>query len=79
MIETEIPSLQNDLKFGEQRQDEILGILQKYFDRKIENTEKYCVYDGENKESNTRFEIKARRVKFSAYPTTIIPYHKKRV
>ena len=72
-------SLKNDLDFGLKSQVEVLETLRKYFDETIEETkEPYCAYDGECPEKNTRYEIKARRCSFSTYPTTIIPYSKRK-
>ena len=71
-------SLSADIQFGLEREDVILQSVKKYFDTKkmIKSLDKYCVYDAEDTSTHTRYEIKARRNKYNAYPTTIIPYHK---
>jgi len=73
-------SLYADLQFGAEKQENIINSLQKYFqssDIQAMN-DKYCIYDAEDSTTKTRYEIKARRNKFSTYPTTIIPVHKKK-
>ena len=72
-------SLSADIQFGLEREDVILQSVKKYFDTKkmIKSLNKYCVYDAEDTSTHTRYEIKARRNKYNAYPTTIIPYHKR--
>lgn len=72
-------SLNADIQFGLEKEDVILQSVKKYFDTKniIKSMDKYCVYDAEDTSTHTRYEIKARRNKYNAYPTTIIPYHKR--
>jgi len=42
----------------------------------IKNTYRFAIYDAKCKETNTHYEIKARRCAMNSYPTTIIPYSK---
>tara|TARA_R110002167_G_scaffold283618_1_gene488820 strand:- start:62 stop:487 length:426 start_codon:yes stop_codon:yes gene_type:complete len=72
-------SLFADIQFGAEKEENIINSLQKYFQSSDIHAmnDKYCIYDAEDSTTKTRYEIKARRIKFTTYPTTIIPVHKK--
>jgi hypothetical protein len=67
----------NDLEYGLTKENEVMDTLKEYFEPDIEKTELYCVWDAHSPKSQTRYEIKSRRCKYSTYPTTIIPYKKR--
>jgi len=69
-------SLANDLEFGLAKEEAVIKRLSEYFCDDIVKTEdKFCKYDAYGKVN--KYEIKSRRNKKDAYPTTIIPVHKK--
>ena len=76
-MENPIRCFKNDLEFGLMKEGEIMETLKEYFDNDIQKTEPFCVYDAHSPKNQTRYEIKSRRCKYNAYPTTIIPYNKK--
>jgi hypothetical protein len=68
-------SLANDLEFGLAKEAEVIKRLSEFFqDDIMKTTEKFCKYDAYGKIN--KYEIKSRRNKKDAYPTTIIPVHK---
>jgi hypothetical protein len=68
-------SLANDLEFGLAKEAEVIKRLSEHFCDDIVKTEdKFCKYDAYGKIN--KYEIKSRRNKKDAYPTTIIPAHK---
>jgi len=71
-----IRSLGNDLKFGLSREQQVIDRLKSHFgDETILKTQdKFCLYDAIGKDF--KYEIKSRRNRKTAYPTTIIPCHK---
>jgi hypothetical protein len=73
-------TLQDDLTLGYRCEEEIIPILNTYFDNNFRNTKElygnqYCNYDflGTN---GMRIELKSRRNTCEQYPTTLIPIHK---
>jgi hypothetical protein len=70
-----IRSLGNDLHFGLSKEQAVIDRLKSHFgDESILKTDKFCLYDAIGKDY--KYEIKSRRNKKDAYPTTIIPCHK---
>jgi hypothetical protein len=68
-------SLANDLEFGLTKEDAVIKKLSEHFcDDIVKTTDKFCKYDAYGKVN--KYEIKSRRNKRDAYPTTIIPVHK---
>jgi len=69
-----------DLKYGDVNEAKVHPMIEEYFGSTVMNTKmtkgKYCVYDYESLDLTTRYELKSRRVKHNAYPTTIIQQHK---
>ena len=88
MANTAIRSLANDLRFGLEKELEVVDMLklnfcELYNEDDIKNTkelyqDEYYPYDYEGITNGTCFEMKSRRVKKNHYPTTIIPVHKVR-
>ena len=70
-------SYQADKTFGIAKEAAVLEKLQKYFtdEEHIVSTSEYCVFDYESKSGST-WEVKSRRCKKNAYPTTICPVAK---
>ena len=73
-------TLQDDLSLGYKNEEEILSILNNFFNDTFRNTKdlygnEYCNYDFEGT-NGMRLELKSRRNKYDDYPTTIIPVHK---
>ena len=69
-------SLANDLEFGLAKEEAVIKQLSEHFcDDIIKTTDKFCKWDAYGKIN--KYEIKSRRNKKDAYPTTIIPVHKK--
>lgn len=78
-------SFKNDLKFGLEKELEVIDILKLNFDDEvdIQNTkdiygDDYYIYDFEAK-SGTSWELKARRIRKYQFPTTIVPVSKIRI
>ena len=70
-------SLKNDIEFGNIAEIDVIKLLRVHFGEDIlKNTYRYAIYDAKCKETNTSYEIKARRCKVDSYATTIIPYSK---
>lgn len=74
-------TLADDLKLGYSNEEQILTLLNTYFEDEFVNTKElygnqYCSYDFEGKKTNLRIELKSRRNRYSQYPTTLIPVHK---
>lgn len=73
-------TIDDDLKFGYKSEEELIQILNNYFDDSFRNTKElygqYCNYDFEGAKGFNRIELKTRRNKYNDYPTTIIPVHK---
>ena len=74
-------SLENDLRMGGESEDANQNIFNRVFsdnfiNTKIKYNDPYCPYDYEGENTNTRIELKSRRNKYRAYPTTIIPVSK---
>jgi len=73
-------TLQDDLSLGYKNEEELIPILNDFFNDDFRNTKdlygnEYCNYDFEGV-NGTRIELKSRRNKYNDYPTTIIPVHK---
>jgi hypothetical protein len=67
--------IKRDLQFGLAKETPILNILEKHFNNKIEKCiDQWSHYDGFSE--NMKYEIKTRRNKKHAYPTTIISLNK---
>ena len=64
-----------DKKFGDNSENNIIDCIEKHFDTKITKTYDYYdlmdFYDDDN-----YYEIKSRRNKYNQYPTTMIGYNK---
>ena len=70
-------SLKNDIEFGNKAEIEVIKLLRVHFGEDIlKNTYRYAIYDAKCKETNTHYEIKARRCAMNSFPTTIIPCSK---
>jgi len=70
-------SLKNDIEFGNKAEIGVIKALCVYFgENVIKNTYRFAIYDAKCKETNTNYEIKARRCAMECYPTTIIPCSK---
>tara|TARA_B110000908_G_C9899972_1_gene290602 strand:- start:19 stop:444 length:426 start_codon:yes stop_codon:yes gene_type:complete len=70
-------SLKSDIEYGNRAEIEVIKALRVHFGENIiKNTFRFATYDANCKETNTNYEIKARRCKVDSYPTTIIPYSK---
>jgi hypothetical protein len=68
-------SLKDDVEYGNKAEIEV--IRRGYFGEDIlKNKFRFSTYDARSEESNTNYEIKARRCDKNNYPTTIIPYSK---
>jgi len=64
-----------DYSFGIQQEDKILPIISKYFnDDIIKSPSKTSIYD--YKGTKNYYEVKSRKNKYDAYPTTIIGANK---
>ena len=70
-------SLKSDIEYGNRAEIEVIKLLRVHFGENIiKNTYRFATYDAKCKETNTHYEIKARRCAMDCYPTTIIPYSK---
>ena len=70
-------SLKSDIEFGNKAEIEVIKLLRVHFGENIiKNTYRFATYDAKCKETNTHYEIKARRCAMNSYPTTIIPCSK---
>jgi hypothetical protein len=69
-----------DLIFGDANEIIIKPIIEKYFETKVVNTKetigKFCVYDFENVEQNTRYELKSRRIMSNIFKEVFISTRK---
>jgi len=69
-----------DLKFGDTNEIIIKPILEQYFETKVVNTKetigKFCVYDFEDVEQNTRYELKSRRIMSNTFKEVFISTRK---
>jgi hypothetical protein len=76
---TEIRSLNNDLKYGELKEEETLDVIRQFWgDETVTSTRaesKFCKYDFKSDYGRT-WEVKSRRCDKHKYATTIIPVHK---
>jgi hypothetical protein len=79
---TDIRSLENDLKFGMKKEEEVLPLIKhnwkdevNILNTKIRFNNEYHKYDFES-DGGSIWEVKSRRNRKTTYPTTIIPYHK---
>lgn len=67
--------LNADLAFGLPREDAVITRLSDYFNERINRAEyQFSPFDASSE--TTKYEIKSRRNKYKAYPTTIIPVDK---
>jgi hypothetical protein len=67
--------LNDDLNFGLGKEAGVINQLSCFFKEEIKKTaNQFCPYDAVS--DNSKYEIKCRRNKYSAYPTTIIPVSK---
>jgi hypothetical protein len=70
-------SLKNDIEYGNRAEIEVIKLLRVHFGENIlQNTYCFAIYDDNCKETNTNYEIKARRCAMGSYPNTIIPCSK---
>jgi len=70
-------SLKSDIEYGNRAEIEVIKALCVHFGENIlKSSYRFAIYDAKCKETNTHYEIKARRCKVDSYPTTIIPYSK---
>lgn len=71
----------DDLNYGIAKEEPIMIRIQNHFNKsKLVNTkekygDQYCHWDFES-EDGIKYELKTRRNRKNAYPTTIIPVHK---
>lgn len=75
-----IRTLEDDLNFGLKKEEEILPILNTFFNTTFRNTKDLydncmCNYDYESNDG-MRVELKSRRNRLNTYETTLIPVHK---
>lgn len=84
MESPELRSFKNDLRYGLEKELEVIDILKLNFDDEpdIQSTkdlynDEFYIYDFEAK-SGTSFELKSRRIKKNQFPTTIVPVSKVR-
>ena len=74
-MKTNLRTLNNDIAFGLQSEQNLMNTLASQFGADIQKTTyKYCPYDFYT--ANHKIELKTRRCKSSTYPTTIIPVKK---
>jgi len=64
-----------DIDFGKNAEDEIYEILKTKYDD-IERTSEYSTFDYKTKSEKLKIELKTRRNKSDAYPTTMIGLNK---
>lgn len=69
-------SFKVDLEYGLEREKLVLEKIKKFFndDTISKTTDRFCKYDFIS--STCKYELKSRKNKYRAYPTTIIPTHK---
>ena len=67
-------SFAKDYQFGKQQENKQFETIKTYFKDDIRATSKYCSYDFES--DQCYYELKSRNNKYSAYPTTLIPFDK---
>jgi hypothetical protein len=84
MENPEVRSFKNDLRFGLEKEMEVIDILKLNFDDECEirstkdiYNDDYYIYDFES-QSGTSWELKSRRVRKNQYSTTIVPVSKVR-
>lgn len=69
-----------DLNYGLFHEGVVEPMIEEYFNEKILNTKltrgKWCAYDYETVDRQTRYELKTRRIKHNAYPTILIGKNK---
>lgn len=72
-------TVQDDLKFGYNNENDIINLLNSTFSDVFKNTKElygaYHNYDFEGS-NGKKIEMKSRRVRYNDFPTTIIPVHK---
>jgi len=73
-------TLEEDIKLGYKCEEELIPILNNFFNDTFRNTKdlygnEYCNYDFEGT-NGLRIELKKRRNTYDDFPTTIIPVHK---
>jgi len=65
-----------DLNYGLFSEEKVEPMIEEYFNEKVMNTKltrgKWCAYDYETVDRQTRYELKTRRIKHNAYPTILI-------
>jgi len=72
----ELAVLNADLLFGLSAEEKVINKLSAKFNEGIKKTEdQYCRYDAVG-ETGTKYEIKTRRNRMTAFADTIIPVHK---
>lgn len=72
----ELHILNADLLFGLSAEEKVINKLSVKFNEPIKKTEdQYCRYDAIG-DSGTKYEIKSRRNRMTAFADTIIPVHK---
>lgn len=84
MESPQLRSFKNDLRFGLEKELEVIDILKMNFDDEVDiqstkdlYDDEYYIYDFEAK-SGTSFELKSRRIRKNQFPTTIVPVSKVR-
>lgn len=68
-------NFEDDFKFGEKCELELLNLLQNYFnDKNLKITDRYNKFDLSSNKNN--IEIKSRKFTANKYKTTLVPYNK---
>lgn len=82
-LDTCIPSLSKksiDLNMGMLNEVSVEPIINEYFEMKVNNTKltkgKYCAYDYECDEKQTRYELKSRRIPSNRYDSVFLSTRK---
>jgi hypothetical protein len=72
-----IKILNDDIEFGTKYELPVIDLLANHFGENIaKTTDRYAAYDAFS--TTTKYEIKSRRNKYAAYPTTIVAVNKTR-
>jgi hypothetical protein len=84
MENPQLRSFKNDLRYGLEKELEVIDILKLNFDDEVDiqstkdlYDDEYYIYDFEA-QSGTSFELKSRRIRKNQFPTTIVPVSKVR-
>jgi hypothetical protein len=65
-----------DIKFGEEKENDLKSKLETYFKCKLEKTNKCHLFDYIDEQNKILIELKSRRNTKMKYPTTMIGYNK---